>query len=328
MLINNFKKILFITVFTVFLSISYRASAVSRQPFEAWLGALKEEAAQSGISSSVISMALDNIRPVERIIELDRKQPEGRMSFAKYRQNIVNDSRINKGRALMQEHAVLLAAVNQKYGVAPQYIVALWAIETNFGQNTGGFDVVTALATLAWDGRRAAFFRKELLTALQILDQGHITHENMRGSWAGAMGQNQFMPSSFNSYAVDYNEDNKKDIWTSLPDIFASSSNYLSRNGWKTGQRWGRAVSLPEGFSDNLVGLEIRKPLAEWSKAGVTRPGGGALPVDNMQASLVAPDGMEGPVFLVYDNYRTIMTWNRSTYFATSVGLLANAIIQ
>ena len=213
MLRYSFKIIVFLTVFTVFLSISHQASAVSGQTFEEWLGALKVEAAQSGISPSVISTALDGVRPVERIIELDRKQPEGRMSFAQYRKNIVNNSRINKGRALMREHATLLAAVKQKYGVAPQYIVALWAIETNFGQNTGGFDVVTALATLAWDGRRSDFFRKELLTALQILDQGHITHENMRGSWAGAMGQNQFMPSSFIRYAVDYNEDTKKDIW-------------------------------------------------------------------------------------------------------------------
>lgn len=217
----------------------------------------------------------------------------------------------------------------QKYGVPPHYIVALWGIETSYGNNTGGFKVVPALATLAYDGRRSEFFRGELMNALKILQEGHIAPSEMKGSWAGAMGQNQFMPSSFNAYAVDGNGDGRRDIWTTLPDVFASSANYLSKHGWDNEQRWGRQVSLPSGFSKSMADLDVKKSLSEWSRLGVKLTTGGNIPTSpDLQASIVAPDGLDGPAFLVYDNYRVIMRWNKSTYFATSVGLLADAIAQ
>lgn len=296
------------------------------QPFDQWLTGVRAEAARQGVSQQTINAALTNIQPIQKVIDLDRKQPEHKITFSKYQTNVVNQQRINKGREMMRLHADELRRVEQQYGVAPQYVVALWAIETNFGGNTGGFSVINSLATLAWEGRRAEFFKDELINALKIIDAGHITASGMKGSWAGAMGQNQFMPSSFNAYAVDGNGDGKRDIWNSLPDVFASTANYLNKSGWNAGERWGRRAELPQGFSESLIGPKIQKPLSEWARLGVRLPGGVALPQENMMASIVAPDGIGGEIYIVYNNYQTIMKWNRSTYFATSVGLLADAI--
>lgn len=325
MIINNFNKALYITVFMCLFSFPSNAADMS---FSTWLNGFKEDAARQGISQNTINTALSNIQPIQRVIDLDRKQPEGKKTFAQYREMIVHPSRIKKGREFIQAYARELQMVEQKYGVAPQYVIALWGIETNYGSNTGGFKVVPALATLAWEGRRRDFFTKELINALKIIDAGHISAGNMKGSWAGAMGQNQFMPSSFNAYAVDHNGDGRRDIWGTEIDVFASTANYLVKNGWKSGERWGRAVRLPQGFPASLEGRKIKKPITEWANMGVTTLSGGALPTENMMASIVAPDGVGGDAFLVYSNFHTIMDWNRSTYFATSVGLLADAIAR
>ncbi|MCB9983004.1 MAG: lytic murein transglycosylase [Rhodospirillales bacterium] len=304
-------------------------AAHAAQPFDQWLQGLRQEALRKGISQQTLSAALQGVRPIPRVIELDRKQPEGRMTFDEYYRKVINRQRIDQGRALYRKHRTELERAAQKYGVPANYIVALWGIETNYGSNTGGFKVVPALATLAHDGRRSEFFRSELINALKILDQGHITPENMKGSWAGAMGQNQFMPSSFHAFAVDGNNDGRRDIWTSLPDVFASTANYLSKSGWKADERWGREVKIPQGFPESLTGLKVEKSLKEWQGMGITLPSGANLPAaPGIKASLVAPDGLKGRTFLAYDNYRVIMKWNKSTYFATSVGLLANQIAQ
>ncbi len=314
-------------ILILFLCI-FPADLFASQSWDSWLGGVKSEARQKGISDNVIA-ALNGIQPIPRVIQLDRKQPEGTMTFASYKQRVISDSRIRKGRILMREHAAELKKVSDQYGVPPQYIVALWGIETSFGENTGGFKVIPALATLAHDGRRSDFFRAELMNALKILDEGHIKPMNMKGSWAGAMGQNQFMPSSFHRFAVDGNGDGRRDIWTSLPDVFASSANYLSQSGWKRDEKWGRAVKLPQGFPKSLASLKVQKPLSAWENMGVTLLNGAPIPaVANIQASIVAPDGLDGPAYLVYDNYRVIMKWNKSTYFATSVGIIADAISQ
>lgn len=299
------------------------------ESFSQWLSGLKSDAAKEGISSATIDAALTGIKPIPRVIELDRKQPEGKFTFTQYRQRVISQARIDQGRRLYKQHRVELKKAAEKYGVPAQYIVALWGVETSYGNNTGGFGVLPALATLAHDGRRSSFFRKELINALKIIDDGHISAKKMKGSWAGAMGQNQFMPSSFHAYAVDGNGDGKRDIWTSLPDVFASTANYLSKSGWKEDQRWGRRVSVPKGFPKSLTGRKVKKTLSEWKGMGVTLPGGGALPSSpNLKASLIAPDGLSGPTFLAYENFNVIMKWNKSTYFATSVGLLADAIAQ
>jgi membrane-bound lytic murein transglycosylase B len=294
--------------------------------FAAWLQGFKAEAAQAGISQKTIDAALTGIQPIPKVIELDRKQPEKKMTFAQYKKNVVNQARIEKGRALMRQHADELKWVEQAYGVAPQYVVALWGVETSFGTNTGGFKIVPALATLAWEGRRAAFFKAELLKALRIIDEGHVTAAGMKGSWAGAMGQNQFMPSSFFNFAVDADGDGHKDIWNTRLDVFASTANYLARSGWTAGQRWGRRVQVPASFPKEMVGPKITKPISYWSSLGVKNYDGSALPSENYAASIVAPDGLPGEAYIVYGNYQTIMAWNRSTYFATSVGLIADAL--
>lgn len=321
---NRINKTLLIIVLITFSSVSYAAT----QDFNTWLKGMRAKAAAAGISQATINANLYNITPSETAIRLDKKQPEMKKTFAQYKTAVVNENRIQQGRKLIRQHYNDLQEVENKYGVPKQFIVALWGIETNFGGNTGGFSVVTALATMAWEGRREEFFTKELINALKIIDAGHITGANMKGSWAGAMGQNQFMPSSFNAYAVDGNGDGKRDIWETKKDVFASTANYLKKNGWVTGQRWGRRVTLPSGFPKDLATPKIKKPLSYWAGMGVSLYGGGALPQDDMMASIVAPDGVGGEAYIVYNNYQTIMDWNRSTYFATSVGLLADRLSQ
>jgi membrane-bound lytic murein transglycosylase B len=301
-------------------------SAAHATDFDTWLNGFRIEARNAGISESTINATLYNIRPLPKVIELDRKQPEKKITFAQYKKNVVNAQRIRRGRELMAQYANELKWVEQTYGVAPQYVVALWGIETSFGTNTGGFKIIDSLATLAWEGRRAGFFKSELLKALRIIDLGHITPEAMKGSWAGAMGQNQFMPSSFFNFAVDADRDGHIDIWNTRLDVFASTANYLAKSGWRTGERWGRRVHVPKNFPANLVGPKIIKPLSFWQQAGVTDMNGNALPFENMNASIVAPDGLGADTYIVYGNYQTIMSWNRSTYFATSVGLIADAL--
>lgn len=323
MLMRCFKKLLLVLVL-----IGVSAPAQARQPFDTWLKQMRGKAAAAGISQATINANLYNITPSETAIRLDKKQPEVKKTFATYKTAVVNQNRINKGRKLIQQHYSALQQVEDKYGVPKQFIVALWGIETNFGGNTGGFSVVTALATMAWEGRREEFFTKELINALKIIDAGHIKGSNMKGSWAGAMGQNQFMPSSFNAYAVDGNGDGKRDIWGTKKDVFASTANYLKKNGWKTGDRWGRRVTLPKGFNKDMISPKIKKTISYWASMGVRNYGGGPLPQANMSSSIVAPDGVNGEAYIVYNNYQTIMDWNRSTYFATSVGLLADQLAR
>ncbi len=296
--------------------------------FEEWVKAFKAEATQKGIAPPLVDQAFKGVTPIPRIIELDRKQPEGRMTFGEYRKKIVSQLRIQRGREMMAQHRDLLTEIGQHYGVQPRFIVALWGIETNYGKNTGGYSVVQALATLAFDGRRSQYFRTELLNAFRILEDDHISLEMMKGSWAGAMGQCQFMPSSFLRLAVDYDGDGRKDIWTTPADVFASAANYLSQAGWKSNQIWGRKVHLPKAFNIKQANLKISKSLQAWQKIGVLKSNGHDLPRAPFQASIVLPDGTGGPAYLVYDNYRVIMKWNRSTYFATSVGLLADALVK
>lgn len=326
MKIKNRLCLLFICFIFIFTS-PHSANASDR--FEVWVKKFKEDAVSQGVSKHVVNAAMKDVKPIPRIIELDRRQPEGSISFAKYKKNVLNQGRIDKGRKLYKEHRAVLESVAAKYGVPAPYIVALWGIETSYGANTGGFGVVNSLATLAYDGRRSDYFRTELINALKILDAGHISLDKMKGSWAGAMGQNQFMPTSFNMYAVDENGDGRRDIWTTTPDVFASTANYLSKSGWNANERWGRTVKSKQPLLKEQIGLEHKRSLAQWSKMGITLPDGSDLPkTGGMEASIVAPDGVKGALYLVYDNYRIIMKWNKSTYFATSVGLLADLIAQ
>ena len=309
------------------LALSASAQAQDAEPLAVWLNKLKAEATAAGIRRQTLEAALDGVKLIPRVIELDRSQPEFTLTFEEYLSRVVPDRRVERAQRLYADNRPVLEEVGRKFGVQPRFIVALWGIESDFGRITGGFSVVPALVTLAYDGRRSAYFRTELLNALRIIDAGHITADLMKGSWAGAMGQSQFMPSSFLNFAYDHDGDGRKDIWTSLPDVFASTANYLSRSGWRGDEISARRVVLPEDFDDGLEGLKTIKPLRDWQALGVRRQDGSDLPVAEIKASLLKPAGSGGPAFLVYNNYRTILKWNRSHYFAMAVGRLADRII-
>ena len=304
------------------------APAVGAQDadFESWLNGVRHDAKAAGISQVTIEAALTGLSPIERVLELDRRQPEFTRTFWSYLDRAVTPKRIEQGRALLTEHGALLGRVQRRYNVQPGYLVAFWGLESNFGSHTGGFSVIGALATLAYDARRGAFFRAQLLDALRIVDQGHIGLAEMEGSWAGAMGQLQFIPSTFVNYAVDFDGDGRQNIWTDLPDVFGSAANYLSSMGWRGDEKWGREVRLPDGFDWELASLKLRKPIAEWSRLGVRRADGGALPAADISGAIVAPGGHKGPAFLVYGNFNKILNWNRSLLYAIAVGHLADRI--
>ncbi len=287
---------------------------------------LKREAASRGISADVLNRALDDVEPIARVLELDRRQPEFTLTFWSYLGNAVNDKRIEKGKELLVKHKKLLDTIHQSYGVPPRFLVAFWGLESNFGQYTGVFPVVAALVTLAHDRRRAKFFREQLLAVLELIDKGDIDMAT-KASWAGAMGNHQFIPTTYRDFAVDHNADGKRDLWQTLPDIFASAANYLRGAGWDRNRTWGREVKLPKGFAYELSGLKVKKTLAEWQILGVRRANGKNLPAVDIDGSIVLPAGYRGPAFLVYNNYRTIMVWNRSILYALAVGHLADQFI-
>ncbi len=305
--------------------------ASATTPFPVWLEALRAEARRKGVSDGTVSLALAEVAPIPRVIELDQRQPEYTQTFRRYLDGVTSDARIANGKAMMQRHAALLEALEKEYGVPGRFLVAFWGLESDFGRDIGSYPVVNALATLAYDGRREAFFRDELFKALTILDRGHISFAKMKGSWAGAMGQTQFMPSTFLRYGVDEDRDGHVDIWGSVPDTLGSAANYLKNIGWDAERTWGREVLLPHNFDAALVSLDVDaketvKPLSEWSKLGIKRADGGALPAAEITASLILPDGIKGPAFLVYDNYRVILKFNRSVFYAVTIGHLADRL--
>ncbi len=301
-----------------------RAEGGEKQSFQQWLKGVRQEARAEGVFWEVLDQAFRRVKPIPRVIKLDRSQPESKLTFKQYLDRVVSGKTVWDGRRLYREHRNLLEKIGIQYGVEPQYIVALWGIETRYGRITGGYPVIASLATLAYDGRRSAFFRAELIRALKILEEGHIAVEDMDGSWAGAMGQVQFMPSSFVTYAVDYDGDGRRDIWDNVSDALASAAHYLSKSGWHKNQGWGGKVSLPSDFNKGLVGKKNGKTLQEWRQLGVT--GKGVDGEQNLRAYLVKPNKDGGPYYLAYPNYTVILKWNRSNYFAISVGTLADRI--
>lgn len=294
--------------------------------FDECVKRLGERARSEGVKQAVLDSSLAKVQHSARVIELDRQQPEFTTTFADYFNRRVTEQRVQQGRALLAEHNVLLQRIAKEYGVPAQYLVAFWGLETNFGSFFGRMSVLDSLATLACDARRSTYFTGELISALRIIEEGAVAPERMEGSWAGAMGHVQFMPSVFMRYAVDYDGDGRRDLWGSLPDALASGANFLSHLGWQTGARWGREVHLPKDFPYLEAGLDTRKPLAEWEALGVRHAGGGPLPLADFSASLLVPAGHSGPAFLVYDNFNVIMGWNRSEYYGIAVGRLADRI--
>jgi membrane-bound lytic murein transglycosylase B len=312
------KIIIFLNLFL------FSFKAFSQSDFKQFLSDISKEAEKKGIATKLIKDFKNKTVFIPRVIELDRSQPEFKLTLDQYLKRVVTPTRIKKARKKYNENKDILNKISDFYGVQPRFIVALWGIETDFGRLTGGFSVISALSTLAFEGRRHEYFKRELLNALTIINDGHISMNEMTGSWAGAMGQCQFMPSSFLNYASDWNKDGNKDIWNSKPDVFASAANYLKRVGWSNKITWGRKVYL--GNYNNKVKKNKYILLKNWSSYGVLNENKEKLPQVNIKARLVIPDNYGKYGYLVYKNFDALLNWNRSNYFAIAVGKLSDTI--
>jgi membrane-bound lytic murein transglycosylase B len=311
----------------------------TRSSFEEWLQGVKAEARTRGISEAVVARALDGLEPLPVVVERDRTQAEFVLALDHYLKRRVSAQTVRTGRRAFDRNRALLRRVQSRYGVDAATIVSIWGLESSFGRFSGVRPTVAALATLAYEPRRASLFREELFQALEIVDRGDIELAQLKGSWAGAMGQPQFLPSSFLRYAVDFNGDGRKDIWKSPPDVFGSIANYLKAHGWTDGQRWGRRVTVPADVAEAVAGvaplrgtgcravrqLTEPRPMAEWRRVGVRLASGGRLPASDMNASLLQLDGM---AFLVYGNYEALLGYNCANPYALSVATLADRIAR
>ena len=296
--------------------------------FDAFLDGVRTEARRGGVSQATLSRALRGLRPNDRVLELDRRQAEFTQTWPQYRDARLSQARIDAGRRAYADNRALLESIQARFRVSARVVVAIWGLETNYGGFTGNFNVIEALATLAWEGRRAAFFRAELLAALRILDAGNVSVERMKGSHAGAMGHPQFMPTSFERLAVDFDGDGRRDIWDSRADALGSIANYLARNGWREGEIWGFEVLLPGGFDTGIADHRQTRAMAEWSRMGVVRASGGGLPGSPGDWAIVIP-GLsrgDGQAFMVGQNFMSIRRYNPSNFYATAVGLLSDRV--
>ena len=303
----------------------YGSDAESKGDFASCLEGLKTQARSSGIPDTVVSDVLDNIEPIQRVLASDRSQPEFVKTFPEYFKVRVNDQRISQGRAMLTKHRTWLQRLERESGVPAHYLMALWGLETNFGNYFGKLPIPAALTTLACDSRRADFFKSELLAVLSIIASGDMSKSQLIGSWAGAIGHMQFMPSTFLAHAVDGDNDGKRDLMNRA-DALASGANYLNELGWQKGYRWGREVLLPKGFDYSSTGSDQWQPLDRWAELGVTDAFGRPLSRAPIDAAVLLPAGHTGPAFLVYPNYKIILNWNRSHFYALSVGRLADRI--
>lgn len=295
-------------------------SEATHLSFSQWREQFRAEALAAGISAATFDQAFAGVQPDPAVIEADRSQPEFTRPVWQYLEGAISPQRVRSGRRLLSEHATTLDQIEARYGVDRETLVAVWGLESSFGQIMGDKSVIRSLATLAHEGRRPAFAKSQLIAALEILQHGDVEPQRMRGSWAGAMGQTQFIPTTYNTHAVDFDGDGKRDIWNSSADALASAAHYLQASGWKQGKAWGFEVELPEGFDYALADTEIRKPLAEWRSLGLRN-----LPGDQEEASasLLLPAGHRGPAFLIMDNFRAILRYNNSSAYALAIGLLA-----
>jgi membrane-bound lytic murein transglycosylase B len=295
------------------------------QDFAHWVTGFRAGAQSAGIDAATLRVAFDDVHYLPRVVELDRAQPEFTRTVWDYLDGAVTPQRVVQGQDKRLQFRGELDAAAVRYGVPPSIVVAIWGIESNYGGNYGDIPTIDALATLGFEGRREDWARAQLLTALKILQSGDIDRAHMIGSWAGAMGQTQFLPSVFLAYAVDADGDGRRDIWGSMPDVVASTANFLARSGWRAQQPWGVEVQLPPGFDCGRADAQVQASSAAWSAEGVRTMDGAALP-DFADGSILLPAGARGPAFLVGPNFRAILRYNNSTSYALAVGLLAQRI--
>lgn len=297
------------------------------QQYLTWLDGLKKEMLAKGISEKTIAKVYekDYYHPSHEVIKIDRKQVEFALTSTAYINRVVNQKRVEQAQKHYAELLPVLKPISEKYGVPPHYIIAFWGVETNFGSSFGGYSTIEVLTTLSYDKRRPTFFKNELYQALKIIDTWNIDASKMQGSWAGAMGHFQFMPSTFNAYAIDFNQDGQIDIWYSFEDAAASAANYLSTIGWKAEQPWGMEVSLPWNFKFANSGRSNVKTIAEWQKLGVRTLKNQKIDLAaDLKAALILPEGNKGKAYLVLNNFNKIMMWNRSENYALAIGILAD----
>ncbi|WP_433885420.1 lytic murein transglycosylase [Pseudomonas vranovensis] len=294
------------------------------QSFAQWQAGFRQQALQAGINASTFERAFLGVTPDMDVIKADRSQPEFTRPVWEYLDGALSPLRVRNGKGLLEKHAELLSQIEQRYGVDRNVLVSVWGMESNFGQFQGNKSVIRSLATLAYEGRRPAFAQAQLIAALQILQNGDIQPDAMKGSWAGAMGQTQFIPTTYNTHAVDFDGDGRRDIWNSSADALASTAHYLQSSGWKRGEPWGFEVQLAPGFDYWLADGSQRKPVSEWLQMGLKLPAGVRLPAgsEQLSAALLLPAGYRGPAFLVLDNFRAILKYNNSSSYAMAVGLL------
>lgn len=300
----------------------------AKPTFEQYVADLKIQSIEQGYTTDFVERVFAGVSYRKKTVTADKNQPETKLTLDKYLATRVPDWKVKKAVDLMAQHQVLLDQVEQQFGVQKRFIVALWGNESNFGSIMGKHSVINSLVTLAYEGRREVLFKKQLFAALKIIKQGHVNLDSFVGSWAGAMGQSQFMPTSFLDYAVDFDNDGRKDIWNNKADVFASIANFLKSEGWSNQITWGRQVSVPDNFDFNLAGLKSssKRLLPDWQSLNVRRYDGGNLPDLPINGSLIVPDGKTGRIYLVYENFHTLMKWNRSRYFGVSVSYLSDRI--
>lgn len=321
------KRNLIITALLFLTFNFFSLPAFAKPSWQDFLQQIRSEAINQGVRPAIIDQAFQGLdQPSRKVLSLDRTQPERRLTFLKYRNTRADAGRIAIGRIELKKHRALLTQIAQRYGVSECFIASLWGLETSYGHYMGNFPVIYSLATLAYDDRRADFFRNELLIALHILNDGHVQLKNFKGEWAGASGHPQFLPTSWRDYAVDYDGDGRKDIWKNLPDSFASIANYLHKNGWEYNAPFAIPVTIPENFDAALLSPDVTKSITQWERLGVRAQQGEYLPEKNYQVSIVQPDG--GPTLMIFNNFKVIMKWNHSTYYAGTVGYMAEKICQ
>ena len=320
------RDVLFVCVSALLLL--FLTFSVHAQSFHGWIENLRAEAIASGISQRTLDRVLSSVELDHDVIKYDRKQPEKRIDLAQYQKRVLTESTIARGRELYREHYSQLAHASRVYGVEPEYIMALWGIETRFGDNTGNFQIIPSLLTLAYEGRRGDFFRHELIEALRMIDEGEVQADDFFGSWAGATGQCQFMPSTYSKYAADGDGDGKRDIWNNTADVFASIASYLRAEGWQAGYGWGRQVKLTRPIPKATMSREIQLGYGQWNAQGVRNMDGSILVELEQRGGLVRPDDGRHRVFLVNNNFNALMRWNKSLYFAITAGMLAEAIAE
>jgi membrane-bound lytic murein transglycosylase B len=298
----------------------------SEAGFQAWVEAFRPRALARGISAATFDAAFQGVRYNPEVIDKDRRQGEFTKAIWDYLDKAVSDDRVSNGKAALRKHRKLLQRIEATYGVDKEVVVAVWGLESAYGQVMGGYNLIEALATLAYDARRGGFFETQLIDALKILQAGNVTPDRMTGSWAGAMGHTQFMPSSYLSYAVDYTGDGKRDIWGDNPaDALASTAAYLARFGWRKGQPWGTEVTLPPDFDVTLTGERITKSAADWAALGIRTPDGGVVG-DHGPASILLPAGARGAAFMIFPNFHVIERYNAADAYVIAIGHLSDRI--